>query len=112
MRDVLEQRGEVDLLLEVGAERHARLLSDDRHHRLVIRLGVVQPGEQMNGARSGGCKAYDGFTGELGVAARHERGGFLVPRLDELDLVAGAIERADHAVDAVAGITVNAAHAP
>ena len=29
---VLEQAGEVDLLLEVGSQRHAGLLADDRHH--------------------------------------------------------------------------------
>ena len=35
-----------------------------------------------------------------------------MPRLDELDLAVGAVERAEHAVDAVAGITKNLSHTP
>jgi hypothetical protein len=41
-RDVLEQRLEVDLLLIIRADRGARGLADDRDHRLVIHLRVVQ----------------------------------------------------------------------
>ena len=50
--DVLEQRDEIDLLLVVAAERRARLLADDRDHRLVIELGVVEAVEQMDRARA------------------------------------------------------------
>lgn len=35
-----------------------------------------------------------------------------MPRLDELDLVGGTIERTEDAVDAVARVAVNATHAP
>jgi hypothetical protein len=41
VRDVLEQRQEVDLLLVAAPEGGTRLLADDREHRLVIELGVV-----------------------------------------------------------------------
>ena len=36
MRDVLEQRGEIDLLLVVAAQAGARLLADDRKHWVVV----------------------------------------------------------------------------
>src|SRR6478672_5371338 len=52
------------------------------------------------------------FATGLGVAASHERRRFLMPRLDELDLVGGTIERTEDAVDAVARVAVNATHAP
>ena len=42
---------------------------------------------------------------------RHEGRHFLVPDLNEFD-VASPLQRADHAVDAVARITIDAANAP
>jgi hypothetical protein len=89
--DVLEQRDQVDLLLVVAAERRARLLADDRHHRLVVELGVVQAVEQVDGARAGGRQAHADLAGELGVRAGHEGGQFLVARLHELRSLAGAV---------------------
>ena len=35
-----------------------------------------------------------------------------MPRLDEFDLAVGALQRAKHAVDAVAGIAEDFSHAP
>ena len=35
-----------------------------------------------------------------------------MPRLNELDLAVGTVERAEHAVDAVAGISEHLPHAP
>ncbi len=35
-----------------------------------------------------------------------------MPRLDELDLAVGALQRAEHTVDAVAGIAEDSPHAP
>ncbi len=52
VRDVLEERDEVDLLLIGAADRGARGLADDRHDRLMIELGVIQTVEEMDGARS------------------------------------------------------------
>src|SRR5512132_1735665 len=54
VRDVLEQRVQVDLLLEVAAERHPLLLADDRHHRRAVELGVVEAVEQVDRARARG----------------------------------------------------------
>ena len=64
------------------------------------------------GPRSGRREAYAGFASELGVAAGHERGRFLVPRLDELDVAGGAVERTNDAVDPVTRIAIDATHAP
>ena len=48
---------QVDLLLVVRAERGARLLADDRDHRLVVELGVVEAVEQMDRAGARGRDA-------------------------------------------------------
>ena len=53
----LKSVDEVDLLLVVAAERGARLLADDRDHRLVVELGVVEAVEQVDGAGAGGRQA-------------------------------------------------------
>ena len=45
---VFEQGRQVDLLLIAAAEAGARLLADDRHDRLMVELGVVEPVEQMD----------------------------------------------------------------
>ena len=52
------------------------------------------------------------LAGELGIGGRHEGRHFLMPGLDELDLALGAVERAEHAVDAVAGIAEDVPDAP
>src|SRR4051794_9241868 len=109
--DVLVERVEVDLLLVVGPERRARLLADDRHHRLVIQPRVVEPVEQVDGARPRRRHAHADLAGELGVRARGERRELLVARLHETHLV-DLVERAEEAVDAVPGIAVDAADAP
>ena len=106
-RHVLEERGEVDLLLVAAAERERALLADDRHHRLVVELGVVEAVEEVDGARPGGGEADADVASELGVAARHEGGELLVGGLDELDAV-NLVEAAEDAVDPVAGIAVDA----
>ena len=101
----LNRRRQVDLLLVVAAEAGARLLADDRQHRLVVELGVVEAVEQVDRAGPRGGQADAELAGELGVGARHERGHLLVAHLDELGAaraVARALERADDAVDAVA----------
>lgn len=48
--DVLVQADQIDLLLVVAAEPGPRLLTDDRHHRLMVELGVVEPVQQVYGA--------------------------------------------------------------
>jgi hypothetical protein len=110
--DVLVERVEVDLLLVVGAERAAGLLADDRHHRLVVELGVVEAVEEVDGAGARRGQADADLAGELRVRARGEGGELLVADLRELDLVADLVERAQDPVDAVAGIAVDALDAP
>ena len=51
---ILEQRRQVDLLLVVTAEGGARLLPDNREHRLMVELRVVKAIQEVNGARAGG----------------------------------------------------------
>src|SRR4051812_23427112 len=95
----------------MAAQGGARRLADDRDHRLVIELGVVEAVQEMDRARSRSRQADADLAGELGVAAGHERRLLLVTDLDELDLV-GAPEGGQDAVDAVTGIAVDALHAP
>src|SRR5665213_452524 len=103
---------EVDLLLELAAERGARLLADNGQDRLVIEPRVVKPVQEMNRARTGGREAHAELAGELGVRAGHERRQLLMPRLDEFELVAGACETAHQANNAVSRIPEDAADAP
>src|SRR5205085_3538854 len=86
--------------------------ADDGNDRLTVELCVVKSVQEMDGAGAGGGETDAGLTGEFRVRAGHERGHFFVADLDEIDRVTGAIERADDAVDAVAGVAVDAAHAP
>ncbi len=88
VRHVLEQRRQVDLLLVVPAQAGARLLADDRHYRLVIELGVIQPVEQMDGPGARGGHADPELVRELRVGAGHECRHLLVADLDELRALA------------------------
>jgi hypothetical protein len=103
-RDVLEQAQQIDFLLVVAAHGAAGGLTDDRHDRHVVELGVVQAVKQMDRAGPAGGQADSRLTRELGVPDGLERGHFLVPGLDELRAVVGSAERGDDAVDAVAGV--------
>ncbi len=109
---VLEQRDQVHLLLIMPAERRSRLLAHDRHDRRVIELGVVQPVQQVDGPGAGGRQAQPHLTRELGMGAGHEGGHLLMPRLDEVDVLAGPVDGADDAVDAVARIAIDALEPP
>ena len=110
-RDVREHAVQVEFLLVAGAADGRFGLAADRENRSMIQFAVVQAGDQVGRSGAAGRQAYSQFAGELGVCDRHEGGHFLVPDLDEFD-VAGPLQRADHAVDAVAWITVDAANAP
>jgi hypothetical protein len=48
--DVLEEHLEVDLLLVLRAERHPLLLADDRDHRRVVELRVVEAVQKVDRA--------------------------------------------------------------
>ena len=70
LRDVLEQRDQVDLLLVVAAERRARLLADDRDDRRVVELRVVEAVQEVDRARPRGGEADADLAGELRVRRR------------------------------------------
>ena len=74
------------------------MLAHDRHHRLVVQLGVVQTVQQVDRPRARGGHAASRLAGELGVRARHERRHLLVPRLDELRIPLRPAERPEHHV--------------
>jgi hypothetical protein len=52
----------------------------------MVELGIVEPVEQVNGARARGGQADADLAGELGVGARREGGDLLVANLDELEV--------------------------
>ena len=110
--DVAEQQGRVDLLLEARAEGEPLLLPDDRHHRLVVELRVVQAVEQVDGAATGGGHAAADLAGELRVATRHERAHLLVARLDQLRVPVSPVQRAQEAVDPVARVCRRCGRSP
>ena len=74
------------------AQRHPLLLADDRDHRRVVELGVVEAVEQVDRARARGRHAHADLARELGVGAGGEGGELLVAQLDELDLLADLVE--------------------
>src|SRR6185437_789446 len=94
------------------AERVTRLLARNGKHRHVVEPCIVQAGHQVRGAGARGGDAHAQLTGELGVSGSHERRHFLVAGLDELDLAVCPVERAEHSVDAVAGIAKDLSHSP
>src|SRR5581483_7725078 len=61
---------------------------------------------------AGGRHADADLARPLRVAAGHERGHLLVPHLDELGVAVRPVECSDESVDPVAGIAVDAVHAP
>ena len=109
--DVGEHAIEIQFLLIAGAAYGHLSLAADRQHRHMVELGVVQTGDHVGGAGPAGRKADAEFAGELGVRNGHEGRHLLVPCLDEFDFV-GALQRAGYAVDAIAGIAVDARDAP
>ena len=110
--DVLEHGRDVNFLLIMPADRRPSRLSDDRQHRHMVEPSVVKSGDQMCRARTGGGNADTQLVGKLRVGRGHERGHLLMPHLDEFDLALGPLQRAKHAVDAVARIAVDPPHAP
>src|SRR5437773_7761027 len=66
----------------------------------------------MDGSGPRGRATDTHFAAELGMGAGHECSQLFVARLHELQVARKATEGADDAVDAVARIAVNAAHAP
>jgi hypothetical protein len=71
----------------------------------MIHLRIVKPVEQMDCPRPRGRQTHPDIAGKFRVGGSHERGHFLVPRLDKFEPVAGASQCADQPVDAVSGIS-------
>src|SRR6185503_11546018 len=98
---VAEEPTQPDLLVR-AAERPGDVLTDDRHNRFAVELGVVEAVEQLHRAGPLGGEADPDAAGELGVPGGHERGGLLVPGGDERRLAAGAVQRLDQRGDRLA----------
>src|SRR6185312_7353957 len=103
---------QLDLLLEVTTDRPHERLPHDRDDGLVVELGVVEPVQQVDRARSGGRHADTDLARELRVPAGHERGHLLVAGLDEAQLVLVATQRAEDAIDAIPREAVDGADVP
>src|SRR5687767_391284 len=105
--DVLEERMQVNLLLEITAQSRTDRLADNGQYRLVIKLGIVQAVQQMDrpGARCG--EADSDLASELGVPGRHKRRLLFMPDLHELEAIQSPVERTQNAVDAVARIPID-----
>jgi hypothetical protein len=111
-RHVLEQARKIDFLLIMGAERGARLLASNGKDRHVVEPRIVKAGDQMRGTGPGSRNADTQFTGEFRMGRGHEGRHFLMPRLNELDLALGALQRAENAIDAVARVAEDFSHTP
>jgi hypothetical protein len=88
------------------------LLSNNRDDRLMVESRIIETIQKMYGAWAGSCQANTDLTGEFGMRARHERGHLLVPHLDEVELVAGAVERRYDSSNAVARKSENSTDTP
>src|SRR5947209_6411744 len=85
--NIHEQFVEIDILLIMSADQIVEGMTRDSEHRLPVALGVVQSVEQMNASGSRGRKTDSEPTSVFGVPTGGERGGFLVPHLNEPDLI-------------------------
>ena len=74
-------------------EQVVELQAGDGEHRLAVELGVVEAVEQVDAAGPGGGEADAELAGPFGIGAGHEGRRFLVPHLDEADLVLARAQR-------------------
>ena len=98
-RDIGEGPFEIALLLHEGAEGRGRLLPDDRDHRLVVHLRVVEPVEHVESSGAGGGHAHPDLAGELRMCGRHEGAGLLMGGPHVLQAPIRALRRAERAVE-------------
>ncbi len=98
-----EELVELDVLLRKRAGNVLELHAGNRKHRLLVHLGVVQAVEQVDAAGAGGCKAHAQAAGELSIGAGHKCRRFLVPHVDEANLILCLAQRLHDTVNAVAG---------
>jgi hypothetical protein len=76
-------------------------VSGDSEHRSPIAFRVVQPIQQMNSAGTGSCDTNTQAPCELSVTACRESSRFLVPDLNEFDLVLPRAKSFEDAVDTI-----------
>ena len=107
-----EQGLKVDLLLIARTESRTRLLTDDRDHRHMVHLRIVEPGQKVDGARTGCRVAESHLPGELRMRRRHERGHLLMANLDIIHEALRLFERDVQSADAIARIAVDTRQAP
>src|SRR5437667_364647 len=80
-----------------GVDQIAVMVPRDRQNRLPVDLGVVEPVQQMDPARTRGGDADPEPAGIFGVSAGHEGRRLLVPDLDETDFILALPQRLDEA---------------
>jgi hypothetical protein len=110
--DILEEGNEVNLLLVIPAQCRTPLLAHNRHHRLVVELGIVKAIEEVDCTGARGGKTNPEVAGELSMATGHKRGHLLVAHLDELQPALGPPDGAHNAIDTVAGVSINPRNTP
>ena len=85
--DIHEQLVQIHILLIMRSDQVVKGVTGNGEHRLAIALGVVQPIQQVNSARTRSRQAHAKPARVFGVAASRESGGFFMPNLNESDLV-------------------------
>ncbi len=81
----------------------------------MIHFGVIESGQQMGRARPAGREADAQLTGEFGVSGRHKGRHLFVTYLNKFDAVAfgvSTLNGAQHPVDAIARIAIDACDTP
>ncbi len=85
--DIHEEAIEAHLLLVARPEHLGLLHPGDGKHRDMVELRVVEPVQEVDGARPGRGEAHTEPAGRFGIAGRHEGGRLLVVHEDEADAV-------------------------
>ena len=110
--DIHEELVEIDVLLVMRADEIVESVPRDREYRLPIALGIVEPIEQMDASGSRRRETDSEPARVLRVAARCERGRFLVSHLHEGDLLLPRAQCFEDAVDPVTGKSEDRIDAP
>ncbi len=115
VRHVGKDAIKIQFLLIAGGAGGGFRLAGDRQHRRMVKFGIIQAGQQMGGAGAAGREADAQLAGEFGMARRHKRRHLFMAHLNKFDaraLFIGALDGPQDAVNAVAGVAVNAGYAP
>ena len=110
--DVLEDPGEVHVLLGVRVNEVTEVVARDREDRCAIQLCVVEAVHEVQPARPGRREADAQAARELRVRGRRKRGRLLVSDLDKADLVLVRPKGLHQPVDPVARKAEDGVDAP